>query len=301
MNTIGNLAAVPPSEPNPQTPDEGAAHGTAQALIGWMKPPDAHALLASSDQAPAPQAQHFEMAARARTAVSARPDGVDQTDLVTPRPPELEAHVAALRSTPNGMQMFNEGWEVALVDLTRVCAFQPFVNSDQAIERVEGINCSDITALASLTLPPDVPNQLPVHFDQSRQAFIMKSPNMNLRVIGPIPPSPAQSGLGFVIGAGPSYLQVGRYSERFFLRDGYHRAYGLLRSGVSVVPAFVRTITAFEELLPDPRLMLPQDAYRGTRPPVLPDYLDDTVSASVLVPRMNKLIVIQALETAIPS
>jgi hypothetical protein len=61
------------------------------------------------------------------------------------------------------------------------------------------------------------------------------------------------------------------------------------------VPAFARDITAFEELVPDPRIM-PQDSYRGPPPPVLPDYLDGTVSAAVQVPAAHKMIVISALE-----
>jgi hypothetical protein len=91
-------------------------------------------------------------------------------------------------------------------------------------------------------------------------------------------------------------MQVGRYRGRHFLRDGYHRAFGLLSRGINVVPAFVRDITAFEELVPDPRTMLPQDSYRGARPPVLPDYLDETVSAAVQVPAAHKMVIIQALE-----
>ena len=43
-------------------------------------------------------------------------------------------------------------------------------------------------------------------------------------------------------------------------------------------------------------MMLPQDSYRGSRPPVLPDYLDNTVSAAVQVPAVHKMIVISALE-----
>jgi TnpA family transposase len=45
-----------------------------------------------------------------------------------------------------------------------------------------------------------------------------------------------------------------------------HRAFGLLSRGITVVPAFARDITAFEELVPDPQMMLPQDSYRGSRP-----------------------------------
>ena len=62
-------------------------------------------------------------------------------------------------------------------------------------------------------------------------------------------------------------MQVGRYRGRHFLRDGYHRAFGLLSRGITIVPAFVRDITVFEELMPDPRVQLPQDSYLGLQPP----------------------------------
>jgi hypothetical protein len=42
--------------------------------------------------------------------------------------------------------------------------------------------------------------------------------------------------------------------------------------------------------------MLPQGAYMGPRPPTLPDYLDDAVSATVQAPATQKLILVQALE-----
>jgi hypothetical protein len=42
--------------------------------------------------------------------------------------------------------------------------------------------------------------------------------------------------------------------------------------------------------------MLPQGAYLGERPPLLPDFLDDRVSAAVKVAAFQKLIVIQAIE-----
>ncbi len=42
--------------------------------------------------------------------------------------------------------------------------------------------------------------------------------------------------------------------------------------------------------------MLKREAYLGRRPPLLPDYLDDAVSADVLLPRERRLIMIQAQE-----
>jgi len=196
--------------------------------------------------------------------------------------------------------MFAESWAVALVDLTRVCAFQPLVFSDQAVDRVKGIKPQDLSAIAGVSLPVASQVELPIQFDQMRQAWLVSSANPNLRVAGPVGPFPATPGgppvLGFGVSLDQSFIQVVHYRERYFLRDGYHRAYGFLRRGITVVPAFVRQMHAFEDLVPEPRAMLPQDSYRGSRPPVLLDYLDDTVSASITVPAVHKMVLIQALE-----
>jgi hypothetical protein len=70
----------------------------------------------------------------------------------------------------------------------------------------------------------------------------------------------------------------------------------LLSRGITILPAFARDITVFEELVPDTRMMLPQDSDRGPRAPVPPDYLDDAVSVVVQAPAAHKMIVISALE-----
>lgn len=75
-------------------------------------------------------------------------------------------------------------------------------------------------------------------------------------------------------------LSVARIQGRYFLRDGYHRAYGFLSNGIYVVPAFVREFGATEQL-GIPAGMLPTGAWLGDRPPFLPDYIDDAVSAEV--------------------
>ncbi len=260
-----------------------------------MKPDQAHGFLLQNMTDPAAT----EVVQRARQAVAARPSGVEQDALVTRAPDELAEHVRALEASPAAKPMHDEGWTVALVDLTRVCAFQPTVVSDQALARVEAADKDDLASIAEITLPLTQGEELPVLYDAIHQAWTVTSTNLNLRVIGnvgPLPVSPLGAALGFAVVAAPSFLQVGRYNGRHYLRDGYHRAFGLLSRGITVVPAFVRDIAAFEELVSDPRTMLPQDSYQGQRPPVLTDYLDDTVSAAGQVPAVHKMIVIQALE-----
>jgi hypothetical protein len=90
-------------------------------------------------------------------------------------------------------------------------------------------------------------------------------------------------------------MQVAGLAGRYFLRDGYHRAYGLLNAGITHVPALVKDFGSFEEIALPPG-MLPQAAYLGERPPMLPDYLDDVLAADTSIPVTQKMVVVQALE-----
>jgi hypothetical protein len=45
--------------------------------------------------------------------------------------------------------------------------------------------------------------------------------------------------------------------------------------------------------------MLPSAVTLGPRPPLLPDYLDDEVSAAVELPETRRLIIVQGLEMSV--
>ncbi len=81
---------------------------------------------------------------------------------------------------------------------------------------------------------------------------------------------------------------------RYVMRDGYHRAFGLLSRGITRVPAYVRNFDTTENLAPVGTL--PQAAWLGDRPPLLRDYHDDHVAESVSLPAQHRMIVIHALE-----
>jgi hypothetical protein len=234
--TTSALAAVPPQAPPPQASQAPQLVRPGRALAGWMRPDYAHELLQRSmpDAAEAADAVR-----RAQEAVAARPAGVEQDALVTSVPAELAGHVQALEASPAAKPWHDEGWKVALVDLTQVCAFQPAIVSDQAIARVQAADEDDLTSIAAITLPLTQGDQLPVQYDPIHQVWTVTSANPNLRIVGnvgPLPMSPVGTALGFAIVAGPSFLQVGRYNGRHFLRDGYHRAFGLLSRGTRSCP-----------------------------------------------------------------
>lgn len=287
---------TPALRPNGQPVVENAQiQRPARALLGWM-PEDQALNVQASQRADLRLPQHVTVAAAARQVVAARPAGIDQTEAISDAPTALAGHISALRQSPLAAAYFNEGWTVALADLRKVCALQPNVFTDHTEERTSGASAGDLRSLAGITLPLPSNTEIPAQFDQAHQAWTITSPNPNLRIVGtchgPVPPGIV--GLGFTVAVMPSFVQVVSLQGRFLLRDGYHRAYGLLRRGIFLVPAFVRDFGLRELGLPAG--MLPQSAYLGERPPGLTDYLDDSVSIDVTLPATQKMIVIHAVE-----
>lgn len=286
----------PPDDP-PDVAAQQHAQRAGRALIGWMAPDAAALTLNGRTAVGTPSIEQLARARAARDAVEARPPGVDQTGLTTDAPPEVVQHVADLRGQPHALPFFAEGWDVCLVDLTRVCAAQSHVTTDGIDARVSGADPDDMGALAAITLPMAAPVALPAQHDPVQKAWIICSQNPNLRVGQPFSGevAPGAAGFGFGVSLSPSCVQVASLGGRYFLRDGYHRSVGFLRRGISVVPAFVRNFASIEEL-GLPAGLLTQDAYLGERPPVLPDFLDDDVASDVSVPATRKMILVQAIE-----
>jgi nitrogen fixation protein len=270
---------------------------SARALIGWLPDDRALGLLNSNEITAQISDDQRALVAAARAAVQHRDPGVDQTDLIEElAPSQLEDHVAQLR-VGVGAVYFDEGWRIALVDLPRVCAFQPTVFTDSALERAAGIDPRDLSQVAGVSLPTEWRLEQQAQFDPTRNQFLLVSRNPNLRIVGhfagPLKPGDPPA-FGFLATIMPSFLQVAAYQGRYFLRDGYHRSIGLLSIGARHVPAFVRQIDSMEQLVPAG--MLPQEAFMGDRPPTLADYADESVSTSVQLPASQKMIVVQALE-----
>jgi len=189
-----------------------------------------------------------------------------------------------------------EGWSVKVADLSKVCALQPVVFWDHAEERAQAAVVGDIQSLAAVTLPIPGPTQLPIQFDQIRNTWIIPSRNPNLRIIGHFAgPIEGKTGCGFLVEVTPSFVQVVFHRGRYLLRDGYHRSLGLLARGFTHVPVLYREFNEFENLGIGPG-MLPEQAYLGTRPPLLADYLSEEVSAEVFLPASQKMIVVQGME-----
>jgi hypothetical protein len=285
-----------PTQPHAFSPTPGFAQRSARALIGWLPVDEGALWLAGRQMREQPNPEHLATCEAARQAVARRAPGVNQTGLFTGLPDAVTPYIQALRQDPKSAEILVEAGEPRMVDLTRVCAAQPQIHVEDATRRVTGVSPDDTLALARITLPLHAPERLPIAFDPVKNAWIMSSPNPNLRVVGNFNADvQGFSGFGFMVTIQKSYLQVAGLGGRYFLRDGYHRAYGFLAAGIRWVPALVKEFESFEQVGLPPGL-LPQNAYLGDRPPLLSDYLDNQFSADTSIPITQKMIVVQAME-----
>src|SRR5262249_48917233 len=145
-------------------------------------------------------------------------------------------------------------WDVGVVDLRKVLSFQWSVILDRVDERLGGVNQENWNELFSVCLP------IPTPVDRFRfltypedRAFTISSTNPNLRLLAPVSgdatvaPNPnalprTVPMFGFGIDFGAPFVQIMDFHGRWFVRDGYHRCYGLLKRGVFRIPCvFIRT------------------------------------------------------------
>jgi hypothetical protein len=268
----------------------------ARALIGWMAEAEALQQLNGRQMGVVPTAEQVERVRAAQSAVAQRPEGPNQSAALTTLPAELvewEREVQA--ALP---ERFAAGSHLAWADLRVLVAMQPVVNVDPANERVNQVRPDDLVGIARIAVPVTGRRDLRAQFDQARNALMISSPNPNLRitsiVAAPAPNNQPGTLLGMVVDIIPSQMNAVEFRGRVILRDGYHRAFGLLSAGITHVPILVQSVQRTEDVVLQG--MLPQDAYLGSRPPTLTDYSDDTVAADVATPVVQKLVIVQGIE-----
>jgi hypothetical protein len=295
MKSSTTLKASPDKQP------ESKASGSfrpARALIGWMPPDAAHQLLVGgrADQTITP-----EVVARARSTrdFAAARTPIKQENVLGPPPTGISEHLALLRK--NAQNLFDEGFRVCTVDLSRLYAIQPITFIDHYIAAAEALRPEDVRGIAEMTLPTAVEVQLSVAQDPLQKTTTVACSNPNLQLVGLLPPQMGPTGcsVGVQTTVLNSLLQVAHLDDRFYCRDGHTRALQLLKCGISRVPALIKEFASYAEVAPRPNL-LPEMVALGANPPALQDFLDNRISAEVLLPTTRKAIVVSATEIEIP-
>jgi hypothetical protein len=199
-------------------------------------------------------------------------------------------------------------WELGVVDLSvPILTYQSIIQIESAADRVAGAKPNDWQALIEICLPAPTEAQFEGGFDPVQNAFTISSLNPNLRVMsfevvdavvgGPSPA--AKKVFGFTIGLGGSYVQFIEYQNRWMVRDGHHRLYGLLKAGITAVPAVLIRARSFEETGAGRPGFFGYEQLFGATPPLFADYVSDEFSAEVPVRAIRKVVRLRAEEYAI--
>ena len=243
-----------------------------------------------------------------------RPPSFDQCrhsharQLISARPPFehasafMEAETVLLRdsfavqSARSDLQAEMSGldWSLGIVDARLLLAFQRRLAINPAIPQVPAPAADDWSALTALSFGPAKPVIYDLVRDGASVALQSSNPNLHFRV-STDPSNP------IAVHAGSPFFEVAEYRGRWFLRDGYHRAYALLRSGVWKLPAVIVQARTLEELGAIQPWFFPEGVLFSHHPPRVTDFLDDALIFEYDRPSLIKTLRVTMEETFAPA
>lgn len=191
---------------------------------------------------------------------------------ILPCPPEMEPHLALVRSRPLFGGLFGDhNPSFGLVHLPSLVPVQPHVDMTHALTLVpphtEGEAALHL-CLPATAQPIDVWGG--VGEDHGGGAFTVCSPDLNLIVTEVHMDSDPMLKVTFTLSKTAVFLVVLDVNGRLFLKDGTHRAVGLMATGVEFAPCVL--LKASDDLvLPG---HLPKETCLSDHPPQLSDFLE---------------------------
>jgi hypothetical protein len=210
---------------------------------------------------------------------------------------DVHAQRTELRQEYEGLD-----WMLGVVDLRRLLAFQRRLVFDIEPRTLHIPQQDDWAALLSLSLGSARNTDHSINLDKSdgeRSEFRLQSSNPDLQ-LRPILGTKSAGLFPFTLYGGSPFFEVAEYRGRWFLRDGYHRAYGLLQAGVSHVPAVVIRARTMDEVGATQPWFFHEDQLFSKRPPRVVDFLDEALIHRYQRPRFIKTIRILIEESLQP-
>jgi hypothetical protein len=278
-------------------------------LLAWLNESEAVSVLLGG--APAPDRDIREQQRswqEARAALMRRP-AFRQSSVLSKVPGKLQQRTAAFQQRPDVIEAL-EGlqWTIGIVDLRCVLSFQRVVAHEDGTNRACAVVPEDPNSLFSFCLPdPGIEVRASGTIDQANKAITFSSQNRNFRIgdplivdldvsSGPGLPIRKQKCVGFTVGFSMPFVQVIEFGGRWFLRDGYHRCYGLLRRSIYRIPCILIRARDFAETGAAAPGFFSHEILFGDRPPFVVDFLDDSVARTTHRLAQQKVIRVAASE-----
>lgn len=265
--------------------DSRANHVCVRELIGWD--------LDENELRPA-SAQLNEKINSARAIIASRPSfrAVNPVATETPAPvTALLNHQLAREDLQREMDGLD--WFLAVVELRQLLAFQRRLVFDPEYTQIATPTFDAWPALTALAFGPPVPAVFTTIKSTPAELVVQSSnPNLCLR--------PAADNCRLEFHGGSPFFEAAEYRDRWFLRDGYHRAEFLLRSGITQVPAVVIRARTLAELGAVGPWFFSEQSLFGPHPPYVSDFLDESLTQQYTRPRLHKTLRVTIEESFVP-
>ncbi len=264
-------------------------------LLGFYPEQEARQLM----QGKGLEQDHFdEIMARwgtAKTLIESLPPLSDEPEVRPILEPEALLEIGKVMDRPDTKQIFPDGtWSVSLVEVSKIIPFQPNVDVEYAAQQGgEVLDPTDLRSVVRLCFPLGKPTALAISTDQAQKAITVSGVNPTLQVVGFNYGQKDASGpfvVSFYISSGPNILQVSRYRGRYFLTNGYHRTYGLMKAGLTHIPCLVRNANSLAETGALAPGFFSESILMASRPPLFADFGDEVLGISVPVHAMKKVV-----------
>ena len=153
-------------------------------------------------------------------------------------------------------------WSLGVVDLRRLIAFQRRLFFPRQLDPIVIPGPRDWHALLALSFGPPRPVVCNMVHNSLANTLVLQSdnPNIHLRTL-------IDTTTPLTVHAGSPFFEVACYRGRWFLRDGYHRAYALLQGGVHAVPAVIVHAENLQQLGADRPWFFPEEVLFSNQPP----------------------------------
>jgi hypothetical protein len=193
-------------------------------------------------------------------------------------------------------------WALGVVDLRSVLAFQRRLVFGRGRAEAMGVRQDDWEQFVAVALGGDRSTECRVvrgedDVDGVSFALYSNNPDLQLRLK---PEMRESDRFPFEIYGGSPFFEVAEFRGRWFLRDGYHRAYRLLKAGVCCVPAVVIRARTIEELGATEPWFFGEEQLFSERPPRVTDFLDEGMVLRYERAALRKVIRVRVEESLEP-
>jgi hypothetical protein len=171
------------------------------------------------------------------------------------------------------VEMRGLDWSLGVVDLRRLLAFQRRLSFDSTLPAMTVPSPGDWGGLSEIAFASPNPVVCDVIHNSEKKTVTLQSsnPNVQLRVTQ----DPA---MPVAVYAGSPFFEVAQYAGRWFLRDGYHRAYNLLRAGIFRLPAVIVRARTLKELGAVQPRFFSEAILLSEHPPFVADFLNESLT-----------------------